>query len=420
MRRLALAAAAAACVVAAGPALLAQDAPKPETYGDTPEPLAPYHRAGEPARRFFTVAPEFRGPGREDPVPADLAAVRVGVIAPLTGPDARAGERMIRGVRMALDEANAAGGWGARKVPFEAVVIDEGLRWGQAGDGIVSLVTDHDAVALVGAYEDANTHVMTRVVLKSQITIVNTAGVDPTLTEHMIPWVLRVRADDRQVSYRLVRKVFEEDRRTRVVMFRANDRYGRTGTREFVDAARRLGHPVPLEVRYEAGDADFAARLERIRAARPDAIVVWGRAGPTGAAVRALRLAGIDAPVYAPDRVADDAFVEAAGSASEGVVFAYPMDPRKGGAGWAGFRERWRARWNEEPDATAAFAYDGARMIVEAVRKAGPNRWRVRDALFAPRTFDGVTGTIRFDATQNARNVPVLGRVEKARFVFGE
>lgn len=413
---------AAACAGAGSQALRAQekagDAP-PAPYGETPDDLVPF-RAVEPARRYFTKAPEFRGPGREDPAPAGLTSVKVGLVAPLSGPDEAQGRRMRQGVELAFADANAAGGFGADKLPFEAVAVDEGVRWGQAGDALVDLV-DRDGVwAVIGAYEDANSHVMTRVVLKVQVANVNTAGVDPTLTEHNVPWVLRVRPDDRRTSYRLVRKVFVEDKRTRVVMFRANDRYGRTGVAEFIDAARRLHHPVPLEVRYEAADGDFASRIERIREANADAIVVWGRPGPTGTAVRALRAAGITAQIYAPDRVADPAYVQTAGAAAEGTIFTYPMDPRTGGRGWDDFRKRYSERFGEEPDATAAFAYDGATMVVQAVRRTGLNRPRIRDELYAPRTYDGVTGTIKFDATQNDVSPVILGRVTKGRFVFGD
>ena len=440
MRGLLVAAAAAAAVVAGGAfgflgAVRAQDAPEGrERYGGTPEEVAPY-RGVEPARRFFVDPAVFRGAGREDLPPADLDHVAIGIVAPLTGYDVEPGRRMLNGIEFALAEANAAGGFGEHKLPFKAVVRDEGARWGAAGDALVDLVDTDGAWAVLGAYEDANSHVMTRVVLKVQVPLVNTAGVDPTLTEHMVPWVVRVRPDDRQTSMRLLKKVFTEDGHKRVVMFRANDRYGRTGVLEFMDAARRLGRPVPLEERFEPGDTEWTSRIQRILAAKPDAIVMWGRPGPTGAALRALRDAGITLPVYGPDRLVDKRFLEAAGRAAEGFVFTYPMDPRTGGTGaggegtggtatsgtnWAAFRDGYHERYGEDPDATAAYAYDGARMIIDSIRKAGLNRALISDALAAHTTWEGVTGTIRFDTTMNNVSKVILGHVEKGRFVFGE
>ncbi len=407
----------------------AGDTAKDDGYGGTPDELRPFRGVGEPARRFFVDPPQFRGPGRDTPPPPGLTAVAIGMVAPLKGADAAAGRAMQNAARLALDEANAAGGfvgYGDAELPFELLVREEGASWGAAGDAAVELVFDHGIWGLLGGYEDTNSHVLTRVLLKVEVPNINPTGVDPTITEHNIPWLLRVRPDDRQASYRLARKVFVEDGRERVVLFRANSRYGRTGTIEFKDAARRLHKPVLLETRYEtsylprdtAGDANWAARMERIKRLRPDAVVVWGRGGPTGTAVKALREAGIDCAIYGPDRVATQAFLKAAGDAAEGFVFTYPMDPRTGGKDWPRFHDRYRERFGDEADATAAFTYDATRMLIDAIRKAGLNRARIRDALYEIRSYEGVTGTIRFSPTQNSITPVILGHVEKGRFVF--
>ena len=188
-------------------------------------------------------------------------------------------------------------------------------------------------------------------------------------------------------------------------MFRANDRYARTGIRELVDAARRLHRPIRLEVRFEnhahhdAGD--WQIQIERIRALGPDAIVLWGRAEPSARVLLALRAAGIDAPVYGPDRLADPAFLDLAGEAAEGAVLTYPLDLPSASPRWSAFRARYLAAWGEEPDPVAAYAYDGTRLLLEAIRDAGLNRVRIRERLFEERQLEGVTGTIRFDATFN-------------------
>lgn len=429
MKRIVVVAAAALVASAATGIVLAQETPKEtppqapkrrERYGGTPDEIAPF-RDVEPARWFFVERPEFRGPGREDPAPPALKGVAIGLITPISGPDAVVGRRIEAAVRMALERANAEGGFGDEKLPFTLALRDEGARWGQAGDAMVELVEDDGAWVVMGAYEDANSHVLTRVVLKLQVANVNTAGTDPTLTEHNITWVMRNRPDDRQTAIRLVRKIYAEDGRKRAVLFRANDRYGRTGVKEFNDSARRSGHPVPLETRYEANETDWAQRIERIKEAKPDAIVFWGRPGPSGEALRAVREAGIDVPCYGPDRLADPRFLAAAGKAAEGFVFTYPFDPAKCGEPYERFRKAYRERTGEEPYADAAYAYDGAATIVAAIRAAGLNRPRILDALLAKPELHGVTGTVAFDVvTGNNAGRMTIGRVANGRFVIGE
>jgi branched-chain amino acid transport system substrate-binding protein len=384
-----------------------------DRYGDTPTELAPHRGAGDPYRRFFTTPPVFRGPHES----AAKTTPTIGVVAPLTGEDVARGARMLDGIALAVEEANAAGGF-RDGAPFRTLVRDENLAWGAAGNAAVDLVDDEGAVALIGAVEDGASHVMTRVVLKLETPMMNTAGTDPTLTEHAIPWLVRMRPDDRQTCYALAKKLVETDQRKRIAVFRANDRYARAGIAELVDAVRRLHSPVLLEERFDPKDASWAAQIERLRGVQPDAIVVWGRAEPAGRAVKALRAAGLAQPVYGPERLAEDAFVEAAGDAADGAVFAYPFDPRHAGPRWTEFVAKFRARFGRDPDPTSAYAYDGARFLLRTIRETGLDRAAVRDRLFAPSTYDGVTGTVRFDATRNNLAPAVLGHVEHGRAVL--
>lgn len=412
----ALVVAAATLIVAAAlGSVRAQDADR--SYAHTPERLRPYAAAGEPARRFFTAPPEFRGPGRDAPPPEDLTAVRIGVLAPRGGRYAPRGERMLRGVNMAIDEANAAGGY-ADGLPFELIVRNESQSWGAAASEAVDLVHDQGVVGLIGALDDAASHVVTRVLLKIEVPLVNTGGVDPTLTEHAIPWLVRVRPDDRQACYGLALRVFDQDARRRVVVFRENSRYARVGIVEFVDAARRLGHPALLEVRFETDETEWAPLFERIRSARPDALFVWGDGPAAGRALAELRKAGIDLPVYGPERLTDRECLDVAGAAAEGVVFTRPFAPEDGGALWTAFAKRYDELFGEAPDVEAAYGYDGARRLLDAIHEAGPNRVRIRDALFARRDWSGVTGPSRLDTTGNVVREVVIGHVANGRPVL--
>jgi branched-chain amino acid transport system substrate-binding protein len=414
--RLLLLAAVVACV--ALPDLGADEGDASESpYADTPAELLPFQGLGRPYKRFFTKPAEFRGPGRADPEPEGLTEARIGALVPRRGPDVRHGKSLERGITLAVEQANAAGGL-RPGLPFALIVRDEAAAWGAAADAAVELVSEHGVWGLIGAFEDASSHVLGRVLLKLEVPTVNTAGSDPTLTEHAIPWLVRVRPDDRRNGYALARRVIEAGGHQRIGVLRSNDRYGRVGTAEFVDAARRLHHPITVEVRFEAGTRDFAAQVDRLRGANIDALVLWGRAAPTGRALRAVRAAGIEVPAYGPDRLVDPRFLEAAGDAAEGLVFAYPFrrDPER--AAWAAFVATYRARFGEVPDDTAAYAYDGTRMLIASMRAAGLNRARIRDHLVGHGAYDGVTGAMRFDPTLNNIAEVHLGHVRRGTFHF--
>jgi ABC-type branched-subunit amino acid transport system substrate-binding protein len=405
------------CLAAAeAPAPSSTPVPWPPRYANAPEELVPYRRV-EPYQKYFTEPLPFYGPGRDYPDPPGLKTLRVGLLAPSpVSSDAFRGAMMRKSVEMAIDEANASAKPG--ELPFELVVREDSPLWGSAANILVDLAFTDECLAVVGSIDSTATHVALRVALKAEIFMVNTGSCDQTVTETFIPWLLRTWPDDRQHGYRLAELVVKEQGHTRIALLRTNDRNGRVGVKTFVDSVRRLGHPVLQEMRFLPGAKAFDTQVARIKAAEPDAVVLWGEPEDAGRAAAALRKAGVTAPLYGPERLYGPAFLAAAGGAAEGMTITYPFDPTRTDGTWTGFVERFKKRTGAEPDAFAAYAYDGTRILLRAIRTAGPNRFRIRDAVAAVRTYGGVTGTMVFDPTFNNLAPLTLVRVKGNTFTF--
>jgi ABC-type branched-subunit amino acid transport system substrate-binding protein len=386
------------------------------TYANTPVKLLPYGKFRKPYKFFFAEPVEFLGPGRDKRPPPDLTEVRIGFLAPLEDSrDAELGERMLNGVTLAIEEANATGGY--RGLPFVLVTRNDTGLWGASSNELVEL--DEEGVwATVGAIDGANTHIMLRLAFKLDMPLVNTGSTDPTLTETAIPWMVRVVADDRQNGYALAWEIHERRGYTRVAVLRANDRYGRVGSAEFEDAMKRLGSPILFELRYGSGDTTFTSQLDRIHRADVQAVVLWGSSEETGRIVRQMRGLGMQEPVFGPDLLVSETFLEFAGQAAEGVVATYPYNPTLDDPILQAFNRRYYERFGEEAEAFAAHAYDGMTLLIGAIRNAGLNRVRIRDELTGVKTFRGVTGTIPFDATWNDVGPVWMAEVRGGRFVF--
>ena len=392
-------------------------------YGNTPEDLRPFGRfVTRPYKQFFVKPLEFTGPGREKPEPA-VDSVKIGLLAPLErSHEAYIGQRLLRGVEMAIDEANASGGY--RGKPFSLVVRNDTGLWGASANEIVTFSYVDSVWAVIGTVDGANTHIAIRVALKTELPIMNVADTDPTLVETKIPWIFRNIADDRQMAYTIAYHAYKERRFQRVAILRADNRYGRFGVGEFRAASVRLGHPAPMEINYEIAyshlNPEFTVQVGRLKRIRPDAIVLWADAEAGGSLVKRIRQAGLEMPVFACDRVLDPRFLQIAGAAAEGVIAAAPFNPQADIPGLAGFQERYEARFEEDPTVYAAHAYDGAWMVLRAIRKAGLNRYRIRDALAEMKSYDGVTGEIVLDDAYSDRGPVTLATVRQGRWVFDE
>lgn len=384
-------------------------------YANAPEALIPYRQL-EPHHRYWLSRLPFHGPGRDYPDPEGLTSLKIGLLSPPPyGSEARRGHMSRCGVMLAVEEVNAARDPGA--LPFELIERADSPQWGSAANIAVEF-WDLDALAFLGTIDGDATHVALRVALKTEMFIVNCSDPDPTLTETQIPWLLRVFPDNRQLGYRLAEVVVTERGLRRIVVLRANNRPGRVGVVPFVQGVRRLGSPVLQEVNFSEGDRTFDYQVALIQQANPDAVVFWGNPEEIGPAAAQLRAAGIQAAFFGFDRLMDPEFVRLAGDAAEGVTAGAFFDPEKTDPAWTGFKQRFEARFGMAPEAHAAYGYDGANMLLEAIRQAGPNRYRIRDRMAAIETYVGVTGRMEFDGRWD--NVAPVGTavLRQGQWVF--
>ena len=373
-------------------------------YGGVPEDLRPYSKFATPYFENYTDLIEYNGAARGVPDPdlKDLSEIRIGFIGPLYNhPDQALGQRMLHGAQMAVDEANAAGGYCGK--PFRLMLHNDSAIWGASSNEVVKMVYDDKVWAMFGSISGDTTHIALRVTLKAETPIVNSASTDPTIPETIIPWYLTDLQDDRIQGYTLARHIYDELGLKRVALLRVNDRYGRFGVLKFRDASRRLGHPVVIEQKFLPGDTDFRRQLRIIQDSRVDAIVLWTDIGPATNILKQMQELGMKQRVFGSHRTIGDELVRSAGPAAEGFEALYPYDPSREDPAWLAFNQRFDASYREKPDHFAALSYDAMKILLNAICSAGLNKGRIRDALTSLQSYRGVTGEMTFDP--NCKNI---------------
>jgi len=345
-------------------------------YGNTREDVEPYGGV-KPYKRFFLTQMEYTGPGRAIPEPGpDLKSVKLGFIGPImstvsvaTGGKSHEealGINMLRGARLAIEEANARGGYLKRKIPFELVTRNDNGLWGASGNEIVRMAYRDPVWAILGTIDGANSHIAIRVALKAELVMMNSGDTDPTFIETNIPWVMRCIGDDRQMGYLLIDYMIRKMDHRRIGIIRSSNRYGRFGVREVRESARlvKLLREEPFPGVVAGGP-------------------LFGRAS----------------------------FAGQAGTAAEGALFPWVGEPA------SAFRRSFAQRFGSQPDYAAACAYDSVHVVVAAIRKAGLNRARIRDAIAALPPYEGASGHIEWDEFGQNRRPPLLAVIRSGQVV---
>ena len=403
-------------------------------YAGEPADLSPYAKFAAPYDLNYTHPNIYSGAGRDVPEPKNLTEVRIGFFGPVApNPESVFGVRMLHGAQLAVEEANARGGYGGK--PFKLMEHNDydnwqaktvygddrptdPTIWGSASNEVVKMVYDDQDWAIFGSISSESTHIALRVALRAEIPIVNSASTDPTIPETYIPWYFTDLQDDRVQSLTLARRIYTELGMKRVAILRINSRYGRFGVPKFRDAARRLGHPVVIEQKYLPGDADFSKQLQVIKSSRADAIVLWADEAQAAAILKQMRAAGMKQRVFGAYRTLGPQLLAEAGDAAEGFEAVFPYDPTRQDPRWLDLNQRFESRFHEKPEQFASLAYDAMNALLDSICKAGLNRARIHDALADIEQYDGVTGHMVFDPNQKNVSPLYLGTVHNGAITY--
>jgi ABC-type branched-subunit amino acid transport system substrate-binding protein len=403
-------------------------------YAGEPADMKPYAKFAAPYDLNYTRPNIYVGAARDIPEPKDLTEVRIGFFGPIEhNSESVLGLRMLHGAQLAVEEANARGGYGGE--PFKLMLHNdynnwqatavygevrptEPAIWGSASDEAVKMAYDEQVWAIFGSINSESTHIALRVALRAELPVVSSANTDPTVPETAIPWYFGTMQDDRQQYLTLARHIYTELGLKRVAVLRSSSRYGRFGLGKFLDASRRLGHPVVMEQIFQPGDTDYARQLRVIRSSRPDAVLLVADEPEAATILKQMRAEGMKQRVFGEFRTLGDTLVAQAGDAAEGFEAVYPYDPTRTDPRWIDFNKRFEARFKEKPEQFASMAYDTMSLLLDSICKAGLNRARIHDALADTEEYDGVTGHMVFDPNQKNTAPLYLGTVHNGAIAY--
>jgi branched-chain amino acid transport system substrate-binding protein len=333
----------------------------------------------------------YNGPGRDDPEPKDLREVRLGYFGP-PDPSDEAGGQIWQGVGLLIEEANRQGGY--HGLPFRLVPAWDRNPWTGGVAGLARVVYSDNVWAIIGGIDGATTHLAEQVVAKAQLTLINPAATDRSIHTASVPWMFSCAPGDHLLAEAVSQELRE--RGSRFGLVSAIDHDSRAFVTQLKLAFVRDRLSTVLHLEWPGGTEDPARIARELAVAAPDAIVVVATARDSTALIKAIREAG-----FAGILLSGPSIARADPDPSlNGVLY-----PALGGIP-AAFQTKFLTRYGRYPDYTAAHAYDAANIVIEAIRTAGLNRPRIRDAVQAISPVHAVTGVIEWDAQgQNHRAV---------------
>ena len=337
----------------------------------------------------------------------DENTIIVGEFGSMTGSEATFGQLTHNGVKLAVEEFNAAGGFNGKKVVLKA--YDTQGRAQEAGTAVTRLITDDKAIAVIGENASGLSIAGGRVAQRYGVPLISPSSTNPQVTQ-LGDMIFRVCFIDTFQGYVIARFTREHLELDRVAVLYDQALPYSTGLRDdFRREFTKRGGTILAEQAYTGGDQDFNAQLLTIREADPQAVFVPGYYTDAGNVLVQARKLGLKMPFLGGDGWESPQLAKIAGPAADGSYFAAHYSPEDERAETKAFVARFREVYGMLPDSTAALGYDSARLLFDALGRAGTTEGKpLAAAIAATRDFRGVTGTFSIDAERNARKPAVI------------
>jgi branched-chain amino acid transport system substrate-binding protein len=345
--------------------------------------------------------------------------VKIGEVDPLTGGVSQFGIGCHQGFVLAFDEINRGGGILGQKL--ELVTEDNQSKPGQSSTAVRKLITQDKVVAILGDATSSATLEAAPIAQDDKIPMITPTATNPRITE-VGDFIFRVCFLD-EFQGRVLAKFTREKLNAEKVftLIDVKQDYSVDLSKFFKDEFSKLGGKIVGEQSYSTGDTDFRAQLTSIRAAQPDVVCVPGYYQEVALIVKQGRQIGLNMPFVGCDGWADQALVAIGGKAVDGCYFTNHFSPDDPTPIVKEFVARYQEKYGAPPDTFAALGYDAARLLADAIKRAGsPDSKALRDALAETAGFGGVTGQISFDANRNASKPGLIVRVKGGRFEIEE
>jgi branched-chain amino acid transport system substrate-binding protein len=309
--------------------------------------------------------------------------VKVGVLLPLTGAQAKFGEIEKRSFEMAAEEINAKGGVNGKKI--ELLFEDDTGKPDVGRSGMEKLISREKVPVITGGYSSSVTAAAAPVAQRFQVPFVICTGSADDITEKGYNYVFRINqfASEYPNAVESFLKEVAKDVKT-VALLYENSSFGQSSSKSFEEDAKRLGLKIIVKEGYQAGAIDFKPILTKVKAANPDMIYMVSYVMDASLLMRQSKELRINPKMFVGGGAGFTLpeFAKSAGDAANGVFSATLWIETLPFPGAKAYFDNFKKKYGSETEYHGAEAYAAMYVVADALKRAKSITPKdVRDAL---------------------------------------
>ncbi len=315
-----------------------------------------------------------------------------------------------RGVMMAVEEFNQAGGLQGQKV--EVIFEDEKDSPTHSVNAVQKLINVDKVIALVGPMTSGGTLASYKSADEAKVPYVTPTATSPKISGAS-PYLYRGCSRIDTQAKALTAYIAKKWKPKTVAILYSNEPYGKACAAVFGKDFENLGIKKVAEESFLRGSRDFKAQLTKIKATKPDILFIPGYTPETAPAAAQARQLGLKQRIVGVYGDMDLEYAKLAGKAAEGHLIAGEYDEDYGTPKNKAFKKNYyeAAQKAGEPVNImfAALTYDATSMVLEGIKKNGPTSAGIKKFLDDMKDFDGVTGKLSFNKEHDVQRAGTEG-----------
>jgi branched-chain amino acid transport system substrate-binding protein len=344
------------------------------------------------------------------PAIAAKEPIRMGYLPALTGPSSSTGIGINRGVQLAIDEINTAGGVDGR--PIELITRDTQSEPTKAVNGAAELAKGEKVSVVIGPVNSGESLAVVPLLARSNVPQVHPCWVDTLTDPKKYPMCFRNAPTNQQIGAAANRYVIDVLKRKKVAVISDTTGYGVASVNAYVPMLKSQGAEVVYQGNIDSANPDLKADFLRIQAAGAEAIMPWSvNAGFLSRIINTRGQMAWDVPIVGQTTLGSGQTRDLL-EKPEYWAKVYPNN----------FRPVCYAPGGKLPDRTTAFVdrlksakidmndtllwwiaigYDTVQMIAAGMKSAGTEPEQVVGYLNGLKGYPGVNGDITFTPDQH-------------------
>jgi branched-chain amino acid transport system substrate-binding protein len=338
-----------------------------------------------------------KGGDKAAAVPADGVEVKIGHVAPLTGPIAHLGKDNENGARLALEEINKAGLTIDGKKVVLTLVPEDDAEDPKTATQVAQKLVDAKVVGVVGHLNSGTSIPASKIYSDAGITQVSPSSTNPDYTKQGFKTTYRLVATDAQQGPALGNYVANTLKAKTVAIIDDSTQYGKGLADEFEKTVKAAGLKVVTREASNNKATDFKAILTKVKGSKPDVIMYGGMDATGGPLAKQATELGIKAKIVGGDGMCTEKLIELAGDAVVNVTCSEAGKALSKMAQGADFQKRYKERFNSDVQIYAPFTYDAVYVLVDAMKRANSTDPAKILVAMPDTKMNGLIGNIAFD-----------------------